>query len=50
MRAATVALQNFGSSFGSGRSLEMVCAEVSAHSRAVRQDGNEINSRENLKR
>jgi hypothetical protein len=36
--------------FGSGRSLEMVRAEVPALSRAVPQDGNERNSMENLKR
>jgi hypothetical protein len=36
--------------FGSGRSLEMVRAEFPALSRAVPQDGNELNSKENLKR
>jgi hypothetical protein len=36
--------------FGSRPSLEMVRAEVPALSRAVPQDGNELNSMENLKR
>jgi hypothetical protein len=36
--------------FGSGRSLEMVRAEVPALSHAVPQDGNELNSMDNLKR
>jgi hypothetical protein len=35
--------------FGGGRSLEMVRAEVPALSHAVPQDGNELNSMENLK-
>jgi hypothetical protein len=39
-----------GSSFGSGRSLEMVCAELPALSRAVPQDGDELNGMENFKR
>jgi hypothetical protein len=36
--------------FDSGRSLEMVRAEVPALSRAVPQDGSELNSMEDLKR
>jgi hypothetical protein len=36
--------------FGSGRSLEMVRAEVPALSRRVPQDGNELNGTEDLKR
>jgi hypothetical protein len=39
-----------GSSFGSGRSLEMVCAELPVLSRAVPQDGDELNGMENFKR
>jgi hypothetical protein len=42
--------KNYGTSFGSGRSLEMICAEVRALSRAVPQDGNELTSLENLRR
>jgi hypothetical protein len=48
--ASFVSVVELGVLFGSGRSLEMVRAEVPALSRAVPQDGNELNSMENLKR
>jgi hypothetical protein len=45
-----VGVVELGVLFGSGRSLEMVRAEVPALSRAVPQDGNELKSMESLKR